>query len=82
MTFDIAKNELISWLSETVDCDASEIDPSASLKDVGLDSLDTVHLIATIERIIRCDLPEQVIRQVESMNDIFDLIRSKLPTKA
>jgi len=57
---------------------ASQIDLTKPLNQVGLDSLDAVHMIATIESIIRQELPEDVIRRVTCLNDIFALMRSKM----
>lgn len=76
--YDSAKFEILEWLAETLKVPASQIDLTKPLNQVGLDSLDAVHMIATIESIIRQELPEDVIRRVTCLNDIFALMRSKM----
>lgn len=76
--YDSAKIEILDWLAETLKVPANQIDLTKPLNHIGLDSLDAVHMIATIESIIRQELPEDVIRRVTCLNDIFDLMRSKM----
>lgn len=76
--YESAKTEILEWLSETIKVPAEKIDLTRPLNEIGLDSLDAVHMIATIESIIRQELPEDIIRRVTCLNDIFDLMRSKM----
>lgn len=76
--FENAKAEILQWLSETVHTPVEQIDLTRPLTEIGLDSLDAVHMVATIESIIRRELPEDVMRRVKCLNDIFDLMREKL----
>lgn len=73
-----ARAELLDWLADSLRVPAQEIDLSLPLAEVGIDSLDAVHLIATIESIIRQELPEDVIRRVTCLNDIFEMMREKM----
>jgi acyl carrier protein len=70
--------EILEWLSETIDTAVEDIDLTKPLIDIGLDSLDAVHMIATIEGVIQKELPEDVIQHVTCLNDIFDMMRRKL----
>jgi len=78
MAFESVKLQILEWLSETLRVPVSEIDLTNPLPDIGLDSLDAVHMIATIESLIRQELPEDVIKRVSCLNDIFDMMRVKL----
>ena len=46
--------------------------------EIGLDSLDAVHMLATIESIIGKELPEDVIQRVGCLDDIFEMMRSRM----
>ena len=76
--YDSAKIEILDWLSDTLKIPVAQIDLTKSLVDVGLDSLDAVHMIATIESIIRQELPEDVIRRVSCLGDIFEMMRERM----
>ena len=76
--FEPAKQEILTWLSETIQVPVEKIDLDKPLVDIGLDSLDAVHMIATIESIIRQELPENIIQQVTCLNDIFEMMRERM----
>lgn len=76
--FESAKQEILEWLSDAIQVPADQIDLTKALTDIGLDSLDAVHMIATIESIIGQELPEDVIQRVSCMNDMFDMMRDKM----
>ena len=76
--FQTARQEILEWLSEAIQTPIENIDLTKPFPEIGLDSLDAVHLIATIEGAIRQDLPEDIMRRVNCLNDIFDLMRRKL----
>lgn len=76
--YEAAKYEILEWLADTLRVSVEQIDMTKPLNEVGLDSLDAVHMIATIESTIRQELPEDVIQRVNCLNDIFDLMRRKL----
>ncbi len=76
--YETARLEILNWLSETLRVPVDQIDLTRPLPEIGLDSLDAVHMIATIESIIRRELPEDVIRRVSCLNDIFDLMRDRM----
>lgn len=78
INYEAAKKEILEWLAETIDTEESEIDLTSPLNEIGLDSLDAVHMIATIEGVIQKELPENVISHVTCLNDIFDLMKVKL----
>ena len=73
-----AKAEILAWVSEAIMVDVDQIDLTKPLPEVGLDSLDSVHLIATIESIIQQDLPEDVIKRVGCLNDILEMMSKRV----
>jgi len=76
--YESAKLQILEWLSETIQVPVNDIDLTKPLPNIGLDSLDAVHMIATIESIIRKELPEDVIKRVSCLNDIFDMMRDRM----
>ena len=80
--YEKAKNEILAWVGETIQCEPEEIDTNAPLADLGIDSLDAVHLVATIESIIQSELPEDVIQHVRTLEDIFAQMRPHTDTAA
>jgi acyl carrier protein len=76
--FDSARAEILEWVSQTIRKPVNEIDMTLSFPDLGLDSLDAVHMIATIESTIGQELPEDIMRRVKCLNDIFDMMRARL----
>ena len=77
--FEAAKSEILDWVaSEALQIPVEQIELDKPLDEIGLDSLDAVHLLATIETIIKKELPEDVIQRVKCLNDIFDMMREKM----
>ena len=76
--FESIRQEILEWLSETIQVPVDQIDLNKPLTDIGLDSLDAVHMIATIESTIGQELPEDIIQRVSCLNDIFEMMRQKI----
>ena len=73
-----AKMEILEWVAETIQVAVDEIDLTKPLADIGLDSLDAVHMIATIESIIQQELPEDIIKRVGCLNDILEMMAQRV----
>lgn len=73
-----AKGEILEWVAESIRVPVEEIDLTKPLSEIGLDSLDAVHMIATIESIIQQELPEDIIQRVTCLNDIFEMMRQRV----
>lgn len=73
-----AKNEILEWVSDAIRVPVGEIQLDKSLVELGIDSLDAVHMISTIESIIQQELPENVMQQVQTLNDIFEMMRKRV----
>ena len=76
--FEAAKTEILDWVAQAIQLPVEQIDLGKPLNEIGIDSLDAVHMIATIESIIRQELPEDVIQRVGCLNDIFDMMGEKM----
>ena len=76
--YETARMQILEWLSDTIQIPVEEIDLTKPLTEIGLDSLDAVHMIATVESIIRKELPEDVIKRVSCLNDICDMMRDRM----
>jgi acyl carrier protein len=62
--------------------DESTLTPSQRLvEDLGLDSLDSVDLIATLERSFKVKCPETEARQLRTIGEIHDFVQRLLVSK-
>ena len=76
--FRAARTEILEWLAQTLRVPVEEVELDKPFAEIGLDSLDAVHMLATIESIIQQELPEDVIQKVTCLNDIFEMMRERL----
>ena len=76
--FEAARDEILDWVAGAIQVPIEQIELDKPLNEIGLDSLDAVHMVATIESIIQKELPEDVIQRVGCLNDIFDMMRDKM----
>jgi acyl carrier protein len=71
------------FLIEEFEVDGEDIQPEANLKDtLGLDSLDYVDLVVSIESNFGVKLIEIDFVGIDSFQSFYDLIETKLETKA
>ena len=71
------------FLIEVFEVDGDDIQPEANLKDtLGLDSLDYVDLVVSIESNFGVKLVEIDFVGIDSFQSFYDLIESKLKQKA
>jgi acyl carrier protein len=71
------------FLIEEFEVDGDDIQPEANLKDtLGLDSLDYVDLVVSIESNFGVKLVEIDFVGIDSFQSFYDLIESKLKQKA
>ena len=62
-----ARNEILEWVSDAIRVPIEQIQLDKPLAEVGIDSLDAVHMISTIESIIQQELPENVMQRVQTL---------------
>lgn len=80
------KTEMIEtingFLVEEFEVDGDTIAPEANLKDtLGLDSLDYVDLVVTVEMNFKVKLGEADFVGIASFQDFYDLIENKIKAK-
>jgi acyl carrier protein len=73
-----ARNEILDWVAGALQIPADKINLDTPLNELGIDSLDAVHLIATIESVIQQELSEDVVQKVGSLNQIFEMMAQRL----
>jgi len=70
------------FLVDEFEVDANDIQPEANLKDtLGLDSLDYVDLVVSIESNFGVKLVEVDFIEIASFQSFYDLIENKLKAK-
>jgi len=70
------------FLIEEFEVDGDTITPEANLKDtLGLDSLDYVDLVVTVEMNFKVKLGEADFVGIASFQDFYDLIENKIKAK-
>lgn len=76
--YEAARQEILEWISQAIKVPVDQIDLNKPFAEVGLDSLDAVHMVATIESTIRQELPENIMQRVRCLNDIFEMMRQRV----
>jgi len=62
--------------------EVAEVDecPDATpFKDLGIDSMMAIEIIAEVERTYKLKVPEEELKQVVDLNSVVKLVQSKLP---
>ena len=76
--YESARQQILEWMSETLQVSVDQIPLDKPFADIGLDSLDAVHMIATIESIIRQELPEDIMQRANCLNAIFEMMKQRM----
>ena len=76
--YETAKKQILEEIAESLQTTPDQIDTTQSFADIGLDSLDAVHMLATIESILGQELPEDYIQRVSCLNDIFEMMQKRI----
>lgn len=75
--------KIIAFLVDEFEVDAEEIQPDANLKDtLGLDSLDYVDLVVSVESNFGVKLVEVDFVGIASFQSFYDLIENKIKAKS
>lgn len=83
MNKEVIIEKINGFLIEEFEVDGDDIQPEANLKDtLGLDSLDYVDLVVSIESNFGVKLVEIDFVGIDSFQSFYDLIESKLKQKA
>ncbi len=76
--YETAKMQILEEIAESLQPTPVQFDTTRSFADIGLDSLDAVHMLATIESILGQELPEDYVQRVSCLNDIFEMMKKRI----
>ncbi len=71
------KEELRALVAEIAEKD--EVPDGATFKELGIDSMMGVEIVAAIERQYQIKIPDSELQQVTTLNKSYELVLSKLP---
>jgi acyl carrier protein len=74
------KEELRALIAEIAEIDA--IPDDGAFKDLGIDSMMGVEIVAAIERQYHVKFADEELSQVTTLNRAYDLVIGKLPVEA
>jgi len=70
----ILKDEILKRLDITVTDE--DINAGISLKDKGIDSLDSIELLVSIEDIMGCEFSDYELDKLDNLRDLADYLRT------
>jgi len=73
------KDELRALIAEIAEVD--DIPDDASFKDLGIDSMMGVEIVAAIERKYQIKIPDAELEAISTLNKSFELVQKKLADK-
>ena len=56
-----------------------EVPDDKPFKDLGIDSMMAIEIVAEVERRYKLKIPEQELEQIRDLNSVLSLVSSKLP---
>ncbi len=75
--------EIKDLVSKVIKIPEEKIDPSANLfTDLGVDSLLGVEIFAALDKKYGIDVPEERLKNVNTLNDIIQLVEEQLSKKS
>ena len=80
MAHENLKEELRELIAEISEVD--EIPDDKSFKDLGIDSMMGVEIVAAIERKYQIKIPDTELQKISTLNASFDVVREKLAAKS
>ena len=73
-----AKTAIIAWLETTTGVPIDELSTDRSFAEIGLDSLDAVHMVAMVESLLGKELPGDVLQRVACLDDLFEIMARRV----
>ena len=75
---DNIENRIKAIIAEHLGSDPGEVTPEAKISgDLGADSLDAVEIIMALEQEFGCEIPDEEIENVVSVQDAIDTVRKR-----
>ncbi len=76
------KEVVTKYLARAIDGDASAIDTSQSMKDLGANSLDIVEVVSSSMRELRVRVPRSELDKISNIDGLVDLLHEHAKAKA
>ena len=76
---DKIRDEVTAIVAEVAELTAEEISPDSTLRELGIDSLGGLRIVADVERRYGIVIPEAEIGKIRSMPDIMALVERHTP---
>lgn len=70
------ETELAAKIAELAEIPAERVQRDVPLKELGVDSLMVLELVAFLEKRTRCEIPETEIPKVRTLADILERVRN------
>jgi acyl carrier protein len=73
---DTLKEELRQIIAEVAEID--DVPDDKPFKDLGIDSMMAIEIVADVERTYKLSIPEDELQQLTNLNAVYDKVRAKL----
>lgn len=77
MTADELRERLRRIVAEVAELD--EVPDAVLFKDLGIDSMMAIEIVAEVERAYRLKVPESELEKITDLDSVVALVRQKLP---
>lgn len=74
---DDLREKLRAIIAEVSEVD--EIPDATPFKDLGIDSMMAIEIVAEIERTYKLSVPESELTRITNLDSVYELVKSKLP---
>jgi acyl carrier protein len=74
---DELREKLRAIIAEVSEVD--EIPDSVAFKDLGIDSMMAIEIVAEIERTYKLSVPEDELKRITNLDSVYTLVKEKLP---
>lgn len=71
------KEKLRAIIAEVSEVD--EIPDATPFKDLGIDSMMAIEIVAEIERTYKLSVPEDELKRITNLDSVYELVKEKLP---
>lgn len=58
--------------------EVDEVPDTTPFKDLGIDSMMAIEIVAEVERTYKLSIPEEELKELTNLQAVFDKVRSKL----
>ena len=77
---DDLKEQLREIVAEVAEID--EVPDETPFKDLGIDSMMAIEIVADVERTFKLSIPEEELQDLTNLNAVYDKVREKLSDAA